>query len=75
MALQKRLTIIGTVLRGRPTQEKAEATRKFTDEVVPLLASGIVRPNVDRIFAVCEVVSAYKYLDSNESFGKVVLAF
>ena len=75
MALQKRLTIIGTVLRGRPTQEKAEATRKFTDEVVPLLASGIVRPNVDRIFAVGEVVSAYKYLDSNESFGKVVLAF
>ena len=75
MALQKRLTIIGTVLRGRPTQEKAEATRKFADEVVPLFEPGTIRPNLDRIFAADDVISAYKYLESNESFGKVVLEF
>ena len=75
LALQKRLSIIGTMLRGRPTPEKAEATQKFTEDVIPLLASGKVRPNVDRVFAVNDVVSAYKYLESNESFGKVVLEF
>ena len=75
LALQKRLTIIGTVLRGRPTEEKAEATRKFVDEVVPLLATGRIRPNVDRVFAAKDVVAAYKYLESNESFGKVILEF
>lgn len=75
MALQKRLSIIGTMLRGRSTPEKAEATQKFTDEVIPLLASGKVRPNIDRVFAVNDVVSAYKFLESNESFGKVVLEF
>ncbi len=75
MALQKRLTITGTVLRGRSTNEKAEATKAFADEVVPLLASGKIRPNLDRIFTAEDVISAYKYLGSNESFGKVVLEF
>ncbi|MFM9904784.1 MAG: NAD(P)H-quinone oxidoreductase [Pyrinomonadaceae bacterium] len=75
MALQKRLTIIGTVLRSRPAHEKAEATTKFTDEVVPSLALGKIRPNLDRTFAVEDVISAYRYLGSNESFGKVVLEF
>ncbi len=75
IALQKRLRIIGTVLRGRPTDEKAEATRKFTDEVLPLLESGKIRPNLDRVFAAKDAVAAYKYLGSNESFGKVVLEF
>jgi putative PIG3 family NAD(P)H quinone oxidoreductase len=75
LALQKRLTIIGTMLRGRPTHEKAEATRRFAVDVVPLLASGKVRPNVDRAFPAAEVIAAYKYLESNESFGKVILEF
>ncbi|MEQ1921721.1 MAG: NAD(P)H-quinone oxidoreductase [Pyrinomonadaceae bacterium] len=75
MALQKRLTITGTVLRGRSTAEKAEATRAFADEVVPLLATGTIRPNLDRVFAAEDVIAAYKYLGSNESFGKVVLEF
>ena len=71
--LQKRATLIGTMLRGRTTEEKAEATARFTREVVPLLASGKVRPNLDRVFAVTDVVAAYEYLASNKSFGKVVL--
>lgn len=75
MALQKRATIIGTVLRPRSTEEKAEATRGFAMEVVPLLASGRIRPNLDRVFAAHDVIAAYKYLESNESFGKVVLEF
>ena len=75
IALQKRARIIGTTLRGRSIEEKAEATRRFTDEVVPLLASGEVVPNVDRVFAAADVVKAYEYLESNASFGKVVLEF
>ncbi len=75
MALQKRLTITGTVLRGRPTHEKAEVTRKFVAEVVAHLTSGKVRPTVDRVFAAGNAVAAYKYLESNESFGKVILEF
>jgi NADPH2:quinone reductase len=75
IALMKRLTIIGTVLRARSLEEKAEATREFTLSVVPLLADGRVRPNVDRVFDFQDVRAAHEYLESNESFGKVVLRF
>jgi NADPH:quinone reductase-like Zn-dependent oxidoreductase len=75
LALQKRATIIGTTLRGRSVAEKAEATREFVAHVVPDLASGRTRPNIDRVFPADSVVDAYKYLASNESFGKVVLEF
>jgi putative PIG3 family NAD(P)H quinone oxidoreductase len=75
MALTKRLRIIGTVLRGRSLEEKAEATKKFAEEVVPLLASGTVVPNIDRVFSASEAAAAHQYLESNESFGKVVLEF
>jgi len=74
-ALFKRATIIGTVLRGRSTEEKAAAVQKFVDEVIPLLASGAVEPNVDRVFPAAEVAEAHRYLESNESFGKVILEF
>ena len=75
VALAKRLTIVGTVLRARSTQEKAAAVDAFAREVVPLLASGKVRPNVDRVFDLHAVREAHEYLESNESFGKVVLRF
>jgi NADPH2:quinone reductase len=74
-ALYKRITIIGTVLRGRSTQEKAEATRAFVGEVVPLLANSQIRPNLDKTFRATDAAKAYEYLASNESFGKVVLEF
>jgi NADPH2:quinone reductase len=75
IALHKRLTIRGTVLRGRSTEEKAEVMSAFEKDVVPLLATGVVRPNLDKVFPAANVIEAYKYLASNESFGKVVLEF
>lgn len=75
MALHKRARIIGTVLRARPVEEKAEATRRFAGDLMPLFESRAVKPNLDRTFAAANAVSAYKYLESNESFGKVVLEF
>lgn len=75
VALSKRLTLIGTVLRSRSLEEKAEATSVFAEEVVPLLADGKIVPNVDRVFDLKDVRAAHKHLESNESFGKVVLRF
>lgn len=75
VALQKRLKIIGTVLRSRSTPEKAAVTEVFIKEVLPLLAAGKVQPNIDKKFAVEDVRAAHEYLESNASFGKVVLEF
>ena len=73
IALSKRLKIIGTVLRSRPTTEKAEANQKFITEVLPLFEAEKITPNIDRVFKMEEIQTAHKYLESNESFGKVVL--
>lgn len=72
-ALTKRAKIIGTVLRSRSAEEKAEATQNFIREVLPLFESGKLTPNIDRVFKMEEIRAAHEYLESNESFGKVVL--
>jgi putative PIG3 family NAD(P)H quinone oxidoreductase len=69
----KRLRIIGTVLRARSVEEKAAAVRLFAAEVVPLFARGLVRPVIDSAFDLKDVGAAYDRLESNETFGKVVL--
>jgi NADPH2:quinone reductase len=71
--LSKRLTVVGTSLRGRPLEEKILVTRTFEAEVVPLLAQGVVRANVDRIFPLEQVSEAHELMGSNANFGKIVL--
>jgi len=75
MALYKRARIIGTVLRARPLEEKAAATKAFVDQVIPLFEDGKLKPNLDRVFPASEIQAAHRYLESNESFGKVVIEF
>jgi putative PIG3 family NAD(P)H quinone oxidoreductase len=71
--LQRRLTIRGTVMRSRSAQEKAAATAAFVRDVLPLLDSGVVRPVVDRTFALEQIGEAHQLLASNQTFGKVVI--
>ena len=64
---------MGTALRIRSLEEKASATRLFAEHVVPLLRGGAVRPVIDKVFQMEEVRAAHERIESNESFGKVVL--
>ncbi|MDQ3133171.1 MAG: NAD(P)H-quinone oxidoreductase [Acidobacteriota bacterium] len=75
MILSKRARIFGTVLRSRSTFEKAEANAAFVKNVVPLFASEKLKANVDRVFKMEEIKEAHEFLESNESFGKVILEF
>lgn len=75
LLLRKRATIIGTMLRGRSIEEKAEATRLFASSVLPLVSRGAIRPVIDRVYAVDEIREAHKRMESNASFGKIVLTF
>jgi putative PIG3 family NAD(P)H quinone oxidoreductase len=71
--MSKRLTLRGTVLRARPLEEKIAATQVFAREVVPLLANGTLRPVVDSVFSLNEIIKAHERLESNQTFGKVVI--
>lgn len=71
--LTKRLTIRGTTLRSRSVGEKAAVTAAFSDDVLPLLASGSVKPVVDRAFPLDRIRDAHALLESNQTFGKIVL--
>jgi putative PIG3 family NAD(P)H quinone oxidoreductase len=75
LLLRKRLTIIGTTLRGRSIEEKAEATRLFASSVLPLVSRGAIRPVIDRVYPANEIRDAHERMESNASFGKIVLTF
>jgi NADPH:quinone reductase len=71
----KRASVMGTVLRARPQEQKAAAVQAFAHQVVPLLASGRVRPIVDRVFPAAEAVAAFDHLAAPGKLGKVLLEF
>jgi len=71
--LTRRLTVRGTVLRSRTGREKAAVTEAFATEVLPLLDRGDVRPVIDQVFTLDRIRDAHALLESNETFGKVVV--
>ncbi|HUQ79776.1 MAG TPA: NAD(P)H-quinone oxidoreductase [Gemmatimonadaceae bacterium] len=71
--LSKRASIIGTVLRARTTGEKAAATAAFAQDLGPGLADGTLRPVVDRTFSLDDIADAHRRVESNETFGKVLI--
>ncbi len=73
--MRARGSLVGTVLRPRPLDEKIAATQAFAREVLPLVASGRVKPVVDAVLPASEARRAHERMEKNESFGKLVLRF
>jgi NADPH:quinone reductase len=73
LLLRKRLTMVGTVLRARPLEEKIAVAREFSERVVPLFESGRLKPVVGHVFRFNEIRAAHELMESNRTFGKIVL--
>jgi NADPH:quinone reductase len=71
----KRATLMGTVLRARPLEQKAAAVQAFAHQVVPLLANGRVKPIVDRVFPAAQANAAFDHLAAPGKLGKVLIEF
>jgi putative PIG3 family NAD(P)H quinone oxidoreductase len=71
--LPKRAGIVGTVLRGRPLEEKIASTQRFAAEVLPLFDDGRLHPVIDRHFPLAEIAEAHRAMEANENFGKIVV--
>jgi putative PIG3 family NAD(P)H quinone oxidoreductase len=71
--LGKRAALIGTVLRGRPIEEKLALTQRFEREVLPYFDAGACRPVIDSRFDLADVADAHRRMESNANVGKIVL--
>jgi len=71
--MRKRITIVGTTLRARSAEEKMAVARDFSERIVPLFDAGRLKPVVDRVFSFEEIRAAHELMESNKTFGKIVL--
>lgn len=73
LLMGRRGSIRGTVLRARAVEEKALLARSFGEQVLPGFADGTLSPVIDRTFPAAEAADAHRYMEANESFGKILL--
>ena len=73
LLMRKRITIVGTVLRSRPLEEKIAATHLLSRHIAPLVGRGALRPVVDMTMPLERAGEAHARVASNVGMGKVVL--
>jgi len=71
--LHKRATIIGTVLRARPLEEKIRAAQMLERELAPLFEDKKLSPVVEKVLPLERASEAHESMQKNETFGKIVL--
>ncbi|MCW0920645.1 zinc-binding dehydrogenase [Pseudomonas sp. RG1] len=71
--LAKRVQLLGSTLRSRGDQFKADLISDLGQHVWPLFAEGRLRPQLAKAFAVKDAEAAFAELASNTVAGKLVL--
>jgi NADPH2:quinone reductase len=69
----KRLTHTGSTLRARSVVDKAAIARAVETKVLPLLASGQVKPVIDSTFKLADAAAAHARMEASAHIGKIVL--
>jgi putative PIG3 family NAD(P)H quinone oxidoreductase len=72
--LVQRQSIIGSVLRPRPVDEKAAIIRQFERDVMPHFASGKIAPLIHGVYPLARAADAHRAMESSAHFGKLVLS-
>ncbi len=71
--LPKRVSIIGTVLRARPIEEKIAAARSLETSIGGWLARGAIKSVIDRVYPIAQAGDAHATMERNDTFGKLLL--
>ncbi|RKP51884.1 NAD(P)H-quinone oxidoreductase [Pararobbsia silviterrae] len=69
----RRLTITGSTLRARSTEQKAAIAASLEHTVWPWLEAGRARPVIHRVLPLAEVRAAHALMESSAHIGKIVL--
>ena len=71
--LSRRLQVLGTVMRSRPLEARAQITRDYQEFLEPALVDGRMKTVIDSVFPLREAAEAHRYMEANQNFGKIVL--
>ena len=70
---KRNVRIIGSTLRSRTTQVKADILARLVRDVWPKVTTGEVKPTIYKILPITEAEAAHAILYRGENIGKVVL--
>jgi tumor protein p53-inducible protein 3 len=73
--LRKRLTVMGSTLRNRTDEYKAELTSDFFKNAQDLLKSFKIRPIIDSVYDWTRAEDAHSRMEKNMNAGKIILSF
>jgi putative PIG3 family NAD(P)H quinone oxidoreductase len=71
--MRRRLSVTGSTLRARPTEEKGRIIRAFLYRFGADLTGARIRPVVDRVVPLDKVADAHRAMAAGEIFGKLIL--
>ncbi|TPX59572.1 hypothetical protein SpCBS45565_g07696 [Spizellomyces sp. 'palustris'] len=71
--LLKRLKIQGSTLRSRSLEYQIVLRNHIEKEVLPGLVDGSLKLIIDKEFGWTDIVDAHRYMESNQSMGKIVV--
>lgn len=69
----KNIRLIGSTLRSKPIEVKAEILSNLVNKVWAKIESGVIRPTIYKTLPITQATNAHELLARGESIGKVVL--
>ena len=69
----KRLHHTGSTLRARSVADKGAIARAVEDNVLPLIATGKVKPVIYKTFPLGDAAAAHALMETSAHIGKIVL--
>lgn len=69
----KRLTLTGSTLRSQSASIKAKIADELLQHVWPLLNQEKIKPVIDSVYSLSDVVKAHQRMESNLHVGKIIL--
>jgi tumor protein p53-inducible protein 3 len=69
----RRLTVLGSTLRTRSSEQKSRLVADFSAQVLPRFERGELRPVIAKTYAIGEAARAHEDLESDRIVGKIVL--
>lgn len=70
----KRLKLIGVTFRTRTEEERLACIEACARDMLPHLEAGRLQLPVDRVYSLDQIADAHSYMETNQHFGKIVLA-